>query len=115
MGKPQLRGGSSIALGPEGAPTVTCKNFHRRPFAPLFARLLELPEPVVMEIIAIVMGETLKAGSEGLEMIGLHLGTDMRQHWQADGAFFDRLREREVLIAIAGKVGGAEVAGSKRR
>ena len=96
----------------EDAPTVTRDGLHRPPFAPLFARLLELPDPVVMEIVAIVMGETLAAGSEAVEMIGLHLGTDMRQHWQADAAFFDQLRDREVLLAITGEVAGAEVAAA---
>ncbi len=96
----------------EDAPTVTRDGLHRPPFAPLFARLLELPDPVIMEIIAIVMGETLAAGSEAVEMIGLHLGTDMRRHWQADAAFFDQLRDHEVLLAIAGEVAGAEVAAA---
>ena len=96
----------------EDTPTVTREGLHRPPFAPLFARLLELPDPVVMEIIAIVMGETLAAGSEAVEMIGLHLGTDMRRHWQADTAFFDQLRDREVLLAITGEVAGAEVAAA---
>jgi len=96
----------------EDTPTVTGRPLHRPPFAPLFQRLLELPDPVVLEIVAIVMGETLAAGSEAVEMIGLHLGTDMRQHWQADAAFFDQLRDREVLLAITGEVAGAEVAAA---
>ena len=96
----------------EDAPTVTREGFHRPPFAPLFTRLLELPDPVVMEIIANVMGETFAAGSEAVEMIGLHLGTDMRRHWSADAAFFDQLRDREVLLAITGEVAGAEVAAA---
>ncbi len=96
----------------EDTSTVTGRPLHRPPFAPLFARLLELPDPVVLEIVAIVMGETLAAGSEAVEMIGLHLGTDMRQHWQADAAFFDQLRDREVLLAITGEVAGAEVAAA---
>ncbi len=94
------------------APTVTGRPLNRPPFAPLFARLLELPDPVVMEIVAIVMGETLQAGSEAVEMIGLHLGTDMRQHWSADAAFFDQLRDREVLALITGEVAGPEVAAA---
>src|SRR3546814_1656142 len=61
----------------EDAPTVTGKGYHRPPFAPIFARLLELPDPVVLEIIAIVMGETLQAGSEAVEMIGLHIGKEI--------------------------------------
>lgn len=96
----------------EEAPTVTGRPLHRAPFAPLFARLLKFPDPVVLEIVAIVMGETLQAGSEAVEMIGLHLGTDMSQHWSADPAFFDQLRDREVLLAITGEVAGPEVAAA---
>ena len=96
----------------EETPTVTGRPLNRPPFAPLLARLLELPDPVVLEIVAIVMGETLQAGSEAVEMIGLHLGTDMRQHWQADAAFFDQLRDREVLLAIVGEVAGSDVAAA---
>ena len=92
--------------------TVTGRPLNRPPFAPLFARLLDLPDPVVLEIVAIVMGETLQAGSEAVEMIGLHLGTDMRQHWSADAAFFDQLRDREVLLAIVDEVAGPEVAAA---
>lgn len=100
-----------LGFDPE-TPTVTGRPLHRPPFDPLFTRLLELPDPVVLEIVAIVMGETLQAGSEAVEMIGLHLGTDMRQHWQADAAFFDQLRDREVLLAITGEVASAEVAAA---
>ncbi|WP_447952522.1 ParB/RepB/Spo0J family partition protein [Sphingopyxis chilensis] len=96
----------------EDAPTVTGRPMNRPPFAPLLARLLELPDPMVLEIVAIVMGETLQAGSEAVEMIGLHLGTDMRQHWSADAAFFDQLRDREVLALIVGEVAGPEVAAA---
>ena len=96
----------------EEAPTVTGRPMNRPPFAPLFVRLLELPDPVVLEIVAIVMGETLQAGSEAVEMIGLHLGTDMRQHWSVDAAFFDQLRDGEVLLAIVGEVAGSEVTAA---
>lgn len=100
-----------LGFDPE-APTVTGRPLVRPPFAPLFARLLELPDPVVLEIVAIVMGETLAVGSEAVEMIGLHLGTDVRQHWSADAAFFDQLRDREVLALITGEVAGPEVAAA---
>ncbi|QXF12875.1 ParB/RepB/Spo0J family partition protein [Sphingopyxis terrae] len=96
----------------EDTPTVTGRPLNRPPFAPLFARLLDLPDPVVLEVVAIVMGETLQAGSEAVEMIGLHLGTEMRQHWSPDAAFFDQLRDREVLLAVVGEVAGPEVAAA---
>src|SRR3546814_19959155 len=99
----------------EDTPTVTGRPLHRPPFAPLFARLLELPDPVVLEIVAIVMGETLAAGSEAVAMIGLHLGTAMRQHWPADAAFFDQLRDREVLRSAARRVGKECVSTCRSR
>ncbi len=46
-----------LGFDPE-APSVTGRPLGCPPFAPLFARLLELPDPVVLEIVAIVMGET---------------------------------------------------------
>jgi ParB family chromosome partitioning protein len=102
-----------LGFDPE-APTVTGRPLDRPPFAPLFARLLELPDPVVLEIVATVMGETLQAGSEAVEMIGVHLGTDMRRHWRADAAFFDQLRDRETLLAIVAEVAGKDVAAANR-
>ncbi|MGV1682357.1 ParB/RepB/Spo0J family partition protein [Sphingopyxis sp. NJF-3] len=103
-----------LGFDPE-APTVTGSGYDRPVFASVFARLLELPDPVVIEVVAIVMGETLQAGSLAVEAIGLHLGTDMRRHWHADAAFFDQLRDREVLLAIVGEVAGAEVANANEK
>jgi ParB family chromosome partitioning protein len=96
-------------------PTVTAAPGHRPPFAAIFARLLELPEPVVLEIVGIVMGETLMAGHEAVEAIGLYLGTDMRRHWRADTAFFGQLRDREVLLALVGEVAGEAVASANEK
>lgn len=83
-----------------------------RQFAPLFARLLELPDPVVLEIIAIVMGETLAAGSEALDMIGVHLGIDMAKVWTPDPAFWGLIRDKELLGLIVTEVAGADVAAA---
>lgn len=96
-------------------PTVTGSAGHRPPFAPLFARLLELPDPVVLEIVAIVMGETLQAGDAAVEAIGTYLGTDMRRHWRADAAFFGQLRDRDILRAIVGEVAGEAVASANEK
>jgi ParB family chromosome partitioning protein len=105
---------SVLGFDPE-APTVTGSGYDRPGFAGVFARLLELPDPVVLEVVAIVMGETLQAGSLAVEAIGLHLGTDMRTHWHADAAFFDQLRDREVLLAIVGDVAGEAVASANAK
>jgi ParB family chromosome partitioning protein len=76
----------------------------------VFLRLLDLPDPVVMEVVAIVIGETLAAGSAAVEAVGLHIGVDMAAYWQADDAFFALIRDREVLTRILAEVAGETVA-----
>lgn len=76
----------------------------------LFQRLLELPDAVVMEVLGVVMAETLASGTGLIETIGVHLGVDMADYWVADEAFYGLIRDREVLTAILSEVGGASVA-----
>ncbi|WP_447759861.1 ParB/RepB/Spo0J family partition protein [Sphingopyxis panaciterrae] len=83
--------------------------------AELFQRLLDLPDRAVMDVIAIVMGETLFAGSAAVDAVGLHIGVDMAKWWSADDAFLEGLRDREVLTALVAEVGGAEVAAANAK
>ncbi len=83
--------------------------------AALFQRLLDLPDRAVMDVIAIVIGETLFAGSAAIEAVGLHIGLDMAKWWSADDAFFEGLRDKEVLTALVAEVGGAEVAAANAK
>ncbi|MDO9441759.1 MAG: hypothetical protein Q7T73_12795, partial [Beijerinckiaceae bacterium] len=53
-----------------------------------------------------------RADRAAVEMNGRRIGTDMHRHWKADAAFFDQLRDREVLLAVVGEVAGAEVAAA---
>jgi ParB family transcriptional regulator, chromosome partitioning protein len=78
--------------------------------AGVFARLLDLPDPAVMEVLAIVMAETLASGSRLIESIGAHIGLDMTDYWVADDAFFSLVRDREVLTALLCEVGGDAAA-----
>jgi ParB family transcriptional regulator, chromosome partitioning protein len=82
---------------------------------PLVHRLLELPDTVVMEVLALVMAETLAVGSELIEVLGPVLSVDMARCWQADQAFYDLLRDREIMIAILGEVGGEPVASANAK
>lgn len=94
-------------------PTVTGGN--PMSLAELFQRLLDLPDRAVTDVIAVVMGETLFAGSAAVEAVGLHIGVDMATWWNADDAFFDGLRDKEVLTALVAEVGGDEVAAANAK
>ena len=65
-----------------------------------------------MEVIAIVMGETLMAGSAAVDAVGLQIGVDMARYWQADDAFFELIRDKEVLTRIVAEVAGETVAAA---
>src|SRR3546814_8844325 len=63
-----------------------------------------------MEIITIIMGETLASGSAAVAATGTQIGVDMADWWQADAAFFELIRDREVLSRIVAEVAGETVA-----
>ena len=98
-----------LGFDPE-ALSVTSDHLSRHWVEQVFARLLELPDAVVMEVLGVVMAETLAAGSELIESLGIELGIDMANYWVADTAFHDLIRDREVLTAVLGEIGGATVA-----
>jgi ParB family chromosome partitioning protein len=93
-------------------PTVTGGNGDDYGVVGIFQRLLDLPDAVVMEVIAIVMGETLASGSAAIEAVGMEIGVDMARCWQADDAFFELIRDREVLTRIVAEVAGETVASA---
>ena len=81
----------------------------------LFARLLALPDAAVRDVLAIVMAETLEAGSRLVELLGAMLGVDMATVWQTDDALLDLIRDREVCQAILADVAGDTVATANER
>ena len=82
---------------------------------PIIHRLIELPDHTVMEVLAVVMAETLAPASETIELLGPVLSVDMADHWQPDQAFYDLLRDREVLTVMLGEVGGPAVASANAK
>lgn len=78
--------------------------------AAVFAKLLCLPDADVLAIAAVVMAETLAAGSAEVEAAGTWLKVDMGQFWSPDTAFFDLIRDREAINAMLKEVGGKRVA-----
>jgi ParB family chromosome partitioning protein len=91
-------------------PSVTLGHDPRNGVSGLFLRLLELPDAVVMEVLGVVMAETLASGTGLIETIGLHLGVQMADYWVADDAFYGLVRDREVLTEVLREVGGDTVA-----
>jgi len=102
-----------LGLDPDAA-EVTGGNGDDWNVSRLFPRLLDLPDAVVMEVIAVVMGETLASGSAVVEALGIQIGTDMARHWQADDAFFEAIRDREILVAITAEVAGDMIAEANK-
>jgi ParB family transcriptional regulator, chromosome partitioning protein len=92
--------------------TLACNRYSGGALGPLVTRLLELPDPVVMEVLGIVMAETLASGSDLIETLGPVLKVDMADYWMADAAFYEALRDREVGLAILAEVGGSVVASA---
>ncbi|KAA3448451.1 chromosome partitioning protein ParB [Mesorhizobium sp. SARCC-RB16n] len=78
--------------------------------ASIFARLLALSDDDVQRVLALVMAETLGAGSAMVEALGNHLNVNLGACWQPDDAFFDLLRDREVANALLADIGGKLVA-----
>jgi ParB family transcriptional regulator, chromosome partitioning protein len=95
--------------------SVTSDRHNGASLGPLVERLLDLPDAVVMEVLAVVMAETLASGSDLIETLGPVLSVDMASYWTADGAFYELLRDREVATAILAEVGGAAVASANAK
>jgi len=93
-------------------PTVTGGNGDPYGLVGVFLRLLTLSDTQVLDVIAIVMGETLASGSAAVEAVGQEVGVDMARYWQVDDAFLEALRDREVLTAIVAEVAGEDVASA---
>lgn len=78
--------------------------------AAVFARLLSLTDAEVLTVAAVVIGETLAAGSAEVEAAGTYLQVDMGEFWRPDEAFFDGIKDRETINAMLKEVGGKKVA-----
>jgi len=78
--------------------------------AGVFAKLLSLPDADVLAVAAVVIGETVAAGSAEVETAGTFLKVDVGAVWTPDEAFFALMRDREAVNAMLKEVGGKKVA-----
>ncbi|MBY8823210.1 ParB/RepB/Spo0J family partition protein [Sphingomonas colocasiae] len=76
----------------------------------IFQRLLALPDAALLDVVAIVMGESLAAGSMGVEAAGAAIDVRMADWWGADDALLDLIRDRAVCEALVADVAGDVVA-----
>ncbi|QDC36380.1 ParB/RepB/Spo0J family partition protein [Sphingobium fuliginis] len=93
-------------------PTVTNGYAGKHGLPGLFRQLMTLTDDAVLDILAIVMGETLEAGSAMVELLGAMLNVDMAKVWQADDALLDLVRDREVVGYLVTEVAGKTVAAA---
>lgn len=91
---------------------AVCQDRYGSDLVPVLHRLMLLDDARVMQVLALVMAETLSIGSETVEYLGERLAVNMADHWQADEGFFALLRDKEVLVALLGEVGSVAVASA---
>jgi len=92
---------------PPDAPNVTGGGDD---LAAIFSRLFGLGDHEGMAILAVVMGETIQAGSAIVEAVGGFLKVDMARFWTSDDALFDLIRDRQVVNALLREVAGKGIA-----
>jgi ParB family chromosome partitioning protein len=93
-------------------PTVAGGSGDGHGLAGLFLRLVALPDAAVMQVVTVVIGETMAAGSTAVEAVGSEIGVAMADWWQADDTLFALLRDREVLARIVADVAGETIASA---
>jgi ParB family chromosome partitioning protein len=92
------------------APTITGGYDGECGISGLFVRLLALSDEAVLEALAVVMAETLEAGTPLIETLGRHLQIDMADAYAVDPALLDLIKDRDVLDAIVAEVAGGPAA-----
>lgn len=91
-------------------PTVASEREDGMDVTTIFARLLALADADVLAILAIVIGETMQAGSAIVEAVGAYLRVDMASLWKPDEVFFNLIRDRQVVNAMLREVAGKRIA-----
>lgn len=80
--------------------------------AAVFAKLLEMHDKDVTRLLAVVMAETLAAGTALIDALGQQLAVDVGAQWQPDEMFFGLLRDRQTIGAMLTEVIGERAADS---
>ena len=78
-----------------------------------FSALLAMSDEEVMQVLAFNMARTLEAGSEIVEALLHVLDVDLAQFWKPDEAFFELLRDKQVINAMLAEVTSEDEAKAK--
>jgi ParB family transcriptional regulator, chromosome partitioning protein len=81
--------------------------------ASLFARLLKLPEDVVMRLLALAMAETLACGTAAAEATAMITSATLND-WRPDDTFFDLLAGKDVVQAMLSDIASPAVADGNK-
>jgi ParB family transcriptional regulator, chromosome partitioning protein len=79
----------------------------------LFARLLKLPEDVVLRLLALAMAETLACGTATAEDVAM-TATATLNDWRPDDTFFDLLVGKDVVQAMLADIASPAVADGNK-
>jgi ParB family transcriptional regulator, chromosome partitioning protein len=102
-------------LGIEAGREHLCSHDYMSDYAALelsaiFTKLCDLSDKQVMRVLAFTMSETLVSGTELIDDLGASMGVDMRNWWKPDEAFYDLLRDKQMINVMLGEIGGEVVA-----
>lgn len=78
----------------------------------LLAHLQTLPDGDVLAILAAFTAETLALGTTVVDSLGATMGVCVGKHWQPDDAFFDLIRDKEVLNEMLIEIIGKDAAAT---
>ena len=76
----------------------------------IFARLLKINEIDVLTVLTYVMAESLEVGNAAVEALGNTLRVSLKDCWQPDAAFFDLLRDKQIINAMLAEIAGKAIA-----
>lgn len=100
----QRRRDADRALNPEVEPDATptlLRGYKTgQGVAETLARLIGLSDEDVFHLLAVLVAETLPAGSGLIEVLGRALDIEMRHCWRLDPAFLNLLKDKEALTGI---------------
>jgi len=78
----------------------------------IFAALLGMDDSEVLQVLTYTMADTLEAGGAVVEAVAAATETDMAAYWTPEPVFFELLRDKRVINAMLGELGGDALAAS---